>query len=955
MVKRFITSVLKVLAILILCFLIFLAIISGYLAGAMLEIAKESPQIEPDRLLSDLKENSVIVDKDGHLIESIDTAEYRKIIPYDKIPPYLVNAFISAEDKRFLEHDGVDLIGIAATVRDFLLSGNLRGASTITMQLARNVYLNNDVNWTRKIQEIFLALQIDDQLSKEEIMESYLNRIFFGQNAYGVEAAAQIYFSKSASDLSLAQAAAIASIVPAPSHYSLYSTIRPSQVTDQRVLDETTINGEKYAAVYNPPAYERAHWVLGEMLENQMISQVEYNEAIAEDVASAIDAPQKRAENVSTYLTDLMKDQIVQVLMDSENIDRAAAKDLMMYGGLTITSTVDMNLQRKLQDYAASVERSFTTPSGETTPFKLDINYDDYDNIVNRGGNILFYKKSNLLDEKGQVLIPEEQYSIDDQGNLSFTRGRLRGHDGYIDIMDYYTFDDNDILYTHHLGTIPIDKGLTVDKDGTMHLTKEYLDSNQTPLYAIRDDGVLVLSPSYYDNDEIGVKQPQLAFTVLDSKTGEVRAIIGGREQDERHFLNRAAKFPRQPGSAFKPIAEYTAAIGAGNNAGVGKDDAPVQMIDNEPWPSNVDGTYQGMMSMQQAVVDSSNPIAVRWLDEVGIDVTKEYLQKNGIINAKHPDWDHFVERKEDPKTNDENLALALGAMTDGVTTLEMAGAYQSIANDGKHIAPMSILKIVDNRGKVYYENKHEETEVLKPELNYQLLDILRHVVTDSFASKELDLGEMNLIGKTGTTNNRADFWFAGSTPYYTTAVWTGADNAQIAMDGNSTVAAALFAEINGILNEDLEPREFERPDGVFDAEVSNLSGQKPTDATWAADGVIKIPVSEETAPKKDDDVYVWARVDVRNNLLAGRKTPKFLTKSRVFIERPSDYKPREFGGIYPKDWWNNVPTEYSDLGWIAPASDSSEAQTPNGKSVEPELSALEALLDILPKQNTAQ
>lgn len=940
MVKRFIVSAFKVLAILILCFLVFLAIISGFLAGAMLEIAKESPQIEPDHLLSDLKENSVIVDRDGNLIESIDTAEYRKIIPYEQIPSHLINAFISAEDKRFLEHDGVDLLGIAATVRDFLRSGNLRGASTITMQLARNVYLNNDVNWTRKIQEIFLALQIDDQLSKEQIMESYLNRIFFGQNAYGVEAAAQIYFSKSAGDLTLAESAAIASIVPAPSHYSLYSTIRPSRVTDQRVLDETMINGEKYIAVYNPPAYERAHWVLGQMLENGFITEAEYTAAMGEDVAAAIDAPQKRADNVSTYLTDLMKDQTIQILMDTQNLDRGAAKDLMMYGGLTITSTVDMDLQRKLQDFAAGVERSFTTPSGETQPFRLSIHYDDNDNIVNRGGTLLFYEKSNLLDDQGQVVIPESQYSIDEAGNLTFERGRLRGYDGYIDIMDYYSFED-DILYTHRLGTIPIDQGLTVDGEGTMHITKEYLDSNQQPLYTLRDDGALVLNPSYYDNDEIGVKQPQLAFTVLDSTTGEVRAIIGGREQDDRHFLNRAAKFPRQPGSAFKPIAEYTAAIGAGNNAGVGKDDAPVEMIDNEPWPSNVDGSYSGMMSMQKALVESSNPIAVRWLKTVGIDTTKEYLRKNGIINEAHPDWDNFVEKSEDAQSNDENLALALGAMTDGVTTLEMAGAYQSIANNGQHIAPMSIVKIVDNQGKVYYENTHEATEVLKPELNYQLLDILRHVVTDSFAASELDLGEMSLFGKTGTTTNQADFWFAGATPYYTTAVWTGADNAQIAMDGNSSVAAALFAEINGILNENLEPREFSRPDGVYDAEVSALSGKKPTDATYAANGVITIPVSDETAPKGEDDVYVFARVDVRNNLLAGSKTPKLLTASRVFIQRPSDYSPREFGYIYPKDWGMNVPTEYSNLGWILPTSEDSDEESPES-SVLPEEDALE-------------
>lgn len=921
MVQRTFSKLRKIIAIIVLSFLIFLAILCGYLVGAMLEVAKAAPKMNPDLLLSNLKENSQIVDMNGNLIEQIDTAEYRKIVPYEQIPKNLINAFISAEDKRFAQHDGVDFYGIAATIRDFFRSGDMRGASTITMQLARNVFLSNDVNWQRKIQEIFLAFQIDDQLDKKQIMESYLNRIFFGQNAYGVEAASQIYFSKHVQDLTIAQCATLASIVPAPSRYALYSTYRPSEVTNERVLDETEINGERYLAIYNPPAYERAKWVLKEMKNNGFISEAEYTEAVNTDVSQTIDAPQKRAQNLSTYITDLVKEQAIWTLMDTQNISRQEARQLLMYGGLTITCTVDMDLQRKLQDYTASLATSLTSPTGDVSPLKLDLRYDDYGNIIGRNDALLYYRQSNLLDEKGRVVVPENQFTIDDKGNLTIQPGRLRGYSGYIDIMDYYTVDDNDVLRSHRVGTIPIDeKYLQVDSNGTMHIAKAFLDTNTTPLYTIREDGAMLLNRDYYDYDDIGVKQPQVSFTVLDTVTGEVRAIIGGREQDDRHFLNRASSYPRQPGSSIKPIADYTGAIAAGNNQGVAMDDAPVQMLENSTWPTNVDLRYRGMMSMQEALVRSSNPVAVRWLQKIGIDTAKEYLSRYGIINREHPDRDHFVEASEDSQYNDENLAMGIGSMTEGLTSLDMAGAYQAIGNNGTRIPAMSISKITNNRGKVYYENKHTGIEVLPPQLNYQLADALRHVIQDGFTNDTVSGGDMALVGKTGTTDDNMDFWFAGTTPYYTTAVWVGADNALISLVGDSRTPANIYANIHAIIHEGREAKKFPIPEGVYEEEVSNITGQTPTSATAAGNGVLVVPVSKETAPRMEDTAYVFRELDARNDLLASDKTPARLRVSKVFLVRPSDYDPSKFNGVVPEDWSRQVPTKVSELGATIPS-----------------------------------
>ena len=928
MVPHTMKNIGKIAAIFVLSFLIFLAIIGGYLAGSMLEVAKEAPKMNADLLLSGLKENSQIVDAKGNLIQQIETTEYRKVVPYDQIPKNLINAFISAEDKRFASHDGVDLYGIAATVRDFFRSGDLRGASTITMQLARNVFLNSDVNWKRKIQEIYLAYQIDDQLSKQQIMESYLNRIFFGQNAYGVQAASQIYFSKDVKDLSLAQCATLASIVPAPSHYSLYKTLRPSEVTDETVLDETEINGERYLAIYNPPAYKRAHWVLGEMKKNGFISEQEYKDALNTNVAKTINAPEKRADNVSTYVTDLVKEQTIEILMDTQKISRKQARQMLMYGGLTITSTLNMDLQQKLQESVSAISSSLLSPTGDYSPLALDLKYDRAGNLIGRDNSLLYYRRANLMDNKDRVIVPASQFQVDEKGNLIIKRGLLRGYSGYIDIMDYFDFDKNGVLHTHQVGTIPIDeKYLSVDEAGTMHIAKAFLDSNKTPFYEVRKDGAMILNPDYYDYDKVGVKQPQIAFTVLDTATGEVRAIIGGREQDDRHFLNRASSFPRQPGSSIKPLADYTGALALGFNQGVAMDDAPFTMQEDQPWPANVDARYRGMMAMQEALVRSSNPVAVRWLNKIGLATSKEYLTRYGIINAEHPDRDHFVEASEDGQNNDENLAMGIGSMSRGLTTMDMAGAYQAIANNGTRIPAMSISKITDNRGKVFYENKHQATEVLAPEVNYQLIDLLKHVVSDGFTNRTLRSRSMALIGKTGTTSKNMDFWFAGATPYYATAVWVGADNALISMKGDSRIPANIYATMHTILHENLEAKDFAIPKGVFEAEVSNITGQKPTSATRGGNGVLRILVSEQTAPKNDDTGYVFRQVDVRNNLLAADSTPARLRAYRSFIDVGSDYDPAKFNNIKPEDWARRVPTRYSDLGSFMPP----ETFTKNG------------------------
>lgn len=963
MVLNMIKNILKGIAVLFISLLIFLAILGGYLAGSMIKVAEEAPAPDTSLLMTGLKENSQIVDSNGNLIEQIETEEFREIVSYEEIPANLINAFVSAEDKRFFEHEGVDFLGILSTIDDFVRSGDMRGASTITMQLVRDVYLNKDVNWTRKIQEIYLSMRIEDALvkemgkeeAKETILESYLNRVFFGQNAYGVQAASEIYFSKDVGELDLPQAATLAGIVQAPSAYALYSTYRPSQVTpDMRVLGETTINSERYIAIYNEPGYERAKYVLYQMLRNGYITEEEYDAAMATDVADSINPPAKRAENLSTYITDVVREDTLFILMDTLNLTRAQALEQMNYGGLTITATIDIDLQRRLEDRLSNID-DVMYADYETLgyPKNLLLSYDDYGNITNQNGELQYYMKDNLLTADNRLIIPSSQYYFDADNSLHIVQGRLDAYDGYLDVRDFYTVDENSILRTHRIGTIPLDQdSLYVNEADEIVLTEAFLTSG-TPFYEVIEGDALAINPEYYNVDEIGVIQPQVATTVIENSTGEIKAIVGGRESDERHFLNRASSYPRQPGSSFKPLAVYAAVLGQGYNLGSAKDDTPFRLLegvyddygDEIPWPRNVDGRYRGLQSVMESLRLSLNTTTVKWLDQIGLDVSKEYLARFGIINRQHPERDYFVQANENPNHNDENLAMSLGAMTNGQTTLSMASAYQAIGNNGQHIEATSVSRIVDNDGNVLYENPRRTEEVLPPEINYQLLTALDNVLQNGFARWYLDFeGRSQIVGKTGTTDYSMDFWFVGTTPYYTTAVWVGSDNAFLYLEGNSGLAARVYQAISDIVHEGTEPATFQQPDGLFEVEVCMISGKLATDLCRQdhRETVETILVSSQTEPTQTCDVHVLADIDTRNDLLASSTTPRWATARRVFTRRSTPYNPEEFNGIVPEDWEWEVPTTYSNLQYepdpsLQPeeSSESSESSSESSSSSE--------------------
>lgn len=921
MTKKIAAIIIKILLITILFLGSIMIVFAGITGGAILEVMKTAPEIDADAIKYEMSQNSTVVDEDGNEVDAIATSQYREIVSYDDIPDNLKNAFVAVEDERFIDHNGIDIISILGSmVENFKAGAIVRGGSTITQQLARNTYLTNDQTYERKIKEIYLALEIEDHLSKEEILGAYLNRVFMGQNSYGVQAAANTYFNKDVKDLNLAQCAALAGIVQSPSEYSLYKAIKTSEVTDERVLGEFTIDGTKYSAVFNESPLKRENYVLDKMYELGYISEAEMKEAKGFDIAKSIEPAERANTEITSYFNSLLEKQVVAKLMEKEDMSENQAWDRLYYGGLKITTTLDQEMQRELEDiYANFSAHLMGDTSGWDVPPLLNMKYDNWGNIVNSSGRLLYYAKGNFLNENNDIRLSADDAHKVDNGNIVLTTNKAYLDQTKLVFRNYYSLDDtNRNLRTHRVGAVDLgtNKNIYLDEDENIVISKNFLDQNEDFIKAY-DDGTFSVSKDFYDMDLEGVIQPQSSTVIIDHKTGHIKAIMGGRDQKGQRILDRASSVPRQPGSSMKPIATYTPALDNGFNLATGIDDVPFMIDeDGKPWPNNVYGYYMGVKPLREALKLSINTTAVATLDKVGIDTSLQYLKNFGII--KENGKDNFVTSDENRETNDENLAaMGLGAMTNGLTALDMTGAYAALANGGKYLEPLTFSKIVDSQGKVLFEDKDKIThEVTSPETAYQITSALEDA-GKSYGN--IFLNGTEFATKTGTTDDYNDFWCLGYTPYYTVGIWMGCDNQNISLTGTSANRAALMWNvINNKILEGYEAAQFDVPKGIVSMEVDTMSGKLPTKASYADSRgtVITEIFGPNNKPTEEDDVHEWANVDSRNNLLISDMTPEEFMTTRSFINPKSNYDPNNFNNIYPKDWGYRVPKAYSNLGY---------------------------------------
>ena len=597
-------------------FTLFILIVAGAGCGFLGATMSSLPDVSNVKPAA----SSQIYDADGELITTVHSTENRLPVKLADIPKNLQNAFIATEDNRFYSHHGIDPIGIMRALWVNLAhDGVAEGGSTITQQLARNAFLTQDRTFKRKVMEALLALRIEQKYTKQEILEMYMNQIYFGQGAYGVQTASHVYFGKDVQDLSLAQMAVLAGLPQSPNYYSPFNNLQAAKA--------------------------RQAVVLGQMVKYDYLSPAQAEEAKQADLQLA-EKPETTSEHGGLgYFIDYVINEVSE---------RYGA-DAIYKEGMKIYTTID----RKAQSAA----------------------------------------------EKAMQNLP-----------------------------DYYT-------------------------------------------------------------DENGLHQPQGALISINPHNGHIVAMVGGRGTDS---FNRATMAVRQPGSSFKPFV-YLAALKHGDNPGTVYVDKPSEF---HGWkPQNYSRKHSGAMTMRNAVAHSNNVVAVLAADKVGMSNVLDLAEKMGITTLD--------------KKGDDNLAVALGGLTKGVTPIDMAVAYGVLANNGVKVKPVAITKIIDRNGNIVEEGSVEETRVVEPKYAYMMTNMLESVI--KFGTGGNAYFGRPVAGKTGTTDEEKDAWFAGYTPDLVTVVWMGDDSGSETLHGTTggQTPAIIWRQYMQAALADTPASNFTVPEGV--------------------------------------------------------------------------------------------------------------------------------------------
>lgn len=915
--KRFFQSIILVVMI---AFIVIM-IVGAMLGASFVKIAKSAPDIQPQSILMELAENSKILDKNGNIIEEIASEEYREIVPYDKIPKHLIDAFISVEDERFWDHPGVDLQGVVVSAIDNFRAGDIvRGGSTITQQLVRNIYLTPDVQWERKIVEMYLALQVTDKIDrKEDILEAYLNRVYLGQHAYGVQAASQIYFSKDVSELSIAQAATLAGIVKSPSNFSLFNAYYPQSVpNDGKILGDFYVADQSLIAVLNENAFERKNYVLLKMKELGNITQAEYDKAIVEDVAASVKPGSKKKIEYSSHISNLIRKEALEILMNQNEMTSDEASTMLYTGGLTIKTTIDWDMQAKLEK-AYEDFTSVLSKYNEGGPLLTSYSLDNGRNILDDNGRVVFFHRNSLFSEDNRIKLRSHHHSFNEAGDLVLETERLSSDDNGIYVKSFYDVNEDNNIVTYRASSLLVPtasfKALGSFKT---EISKSFLDEH-SDFYEVDEDGNMYISNSYFNYETKGTIQPQSATVIIDQKTGYIKALVGARGHSPDDTIDRASSFPRQPASAIKPLAVYSPALENGFTLASALDDIPNKDHEGNIWPRNVYNGYKGIVSLRYALVQSINTTAVATLREVGIDTSMEYLKGFGLINQKDGSKDTFITREENSRYNDENLAMGIGALSRGFTVKDMASAYSALANEGVRKESRIILSIESNRSGVIYDGDADETRVVSRETAWLITNALQDTIAGDYYDRGQNSFGIEVASKTGTSNDRKDYWIAAYNPYLTSATWVGFDNNAIELTGNSNIMREFYATYMNPIIEDYEPATFPMPDTIVREQVDKLSGDLPSELTRKdprGNMVVSEYFARGTVPTKRSEIHVELEIDTRNQLLASSKTPTFLREKKVFVQRDPAYNPEEFDDIVPDDWKYEAPTRYSNLSY---------------------------------------
>lgn len=686
-----------------------------------------------------------VYSEDGYLIDEFGE-ERRAYIKIEQVPQNMKDAVLAIEDRRFYQHRGVDMKGILRAIRNNITGRSHEGASTITMQVAKNFFTKPNSKRTiiTKINEAMLALKIEHTLSKDQILELYINQIYLGQRAYGFAAAAQVYFGKPLEKLNLAETALLAGLPKAPSGYNPF--VNPKR------------------------AITRQQEVLRDMYRFGFIKEPVYQAALKQPLRF----------KASRQARDLAADYVAEIVRESLY---AQYGDEIYSSGLRVYTTI-----RKANQEAA--------------------------NAAVREG-VLDYDSRHGFRGPEKTLNLAKILSDNPTDGLNEALDNFDEYNGFIPAIVTSLSPKSVHVHTKHGDDIEITgKGLA--------LVARTLNEKNPEKRLLKVGSVIRITQTPSQKDSNGwriVQMPQVesALVAMDPESGAVRALVGGFDFNRNKF-NHVTQAWRQPGSSFKPFI-YSAALEKGFTPASIVEDSPLNFSAKETgekaWsPRNFDNTFEGPIRLRQALTKSKNLVSIRVLQAIGPSYAQDYITRFGFAAKDHPAY----------------LTMALGAGS--VTPWQMATAYSVFANGGYRVKPNLITKIVDQQGKVLSETKFIKAgqgapRVIDARNAFIMNSIMQDVIRRGTATKALQLGRGDLAGKTGTTNDHFDAWFAGYSPKQVAIAWVGYDKPR-ALGGSETGGAAalpiwikyMATALRGV--PEVEPVV---PDGVMALRIDPVTG----------------------------------------------------------------------------------------------------------------------------------
>ena len=680
-----------------------------------------------------------ILAEDGKLIGEFGE-ERRSVVRIKDVPKNLTHAILAAEDERFYQHGGIDYAGVLrAMLANFVAGETRQGASTITMQVAKNFFLSSERTLTRKFNEVLLSYKIESNLSKDQILELYINQIYLGQRSYGFAAAARTYFGKDLKQLTVAETAMLAGLPKAP------STGNP---------------------IANPKrARARMNYVLDRMHALNYITDAQLEDAKAQPIN--VRAARLAATESADFVAEMVRRDMV------ERYGEAAYNS-----GITVYTTILSAHQAAAQAALRKGLMDYDARHGYRGPTRT-VRLPELPDIAEKAADEALQDQLPVAGLQPAIVL-----------GVNTREMRVRTRLGETLALKPEAF--------------AMAKAWVSDKPAGQRLTRGaevWLKSDEAGGWALSQ-----------------LPEAEAAIVSIDPYDGAIRALAGGFDASRNQF-NHVTQAWRQPGSSFKPFI-YSAALEKGYSPATIVEDAPLHfdasVTGSDAWtPQNYDGTFDGPLRLRVALAKSKNMVAIRVLQAITPLYAQQWITRFGF----------------DPQRNPPYLSLALGSGS--VTPMQMVEGYAVLANGGYRVRPYLVKKVLDSKGRLLAQAKPVAVgagaeQVIDARNAWLMTSLLKEVVRAGTATKAKSLGRSDLAGKTGTTNDNVDAWFAGYTPRLVAVSWIGHDQPKSlgAKETGGVAALPIWIDYMKTALQTIPETQVAPPGGIAEAFINPSNGR---------------------------------------------------------------------------------------------------------------------------------